>query len=115
MNSYFEFETNYNDFKEINFHSPKDKKQPEPPHKPFKEMIESIENLQRVVHPEMRVMNQSLLEATKVLQEVKEKKYGSLIELKNLRKKYYDSVREINLRRDLLLDSQKAIDGIFLR
>ena len=115
MNSYFEFESNYNDFKGINFHSPKDKKQPEPPHKPFKEMIESIENLQKVVHPDMRVMNQSLLEATKILQEVKEKKYSSLIELKNLRKKYYDSVREINLRRDLLLDSQKAIDGIFVR
>jgi hypothetical protein len=83
----------------------------------MKSMVTDIAKLEKVAHVDIRQMCNFISGNIKIynslLSLVNDKKSKSKVT--NLLQKYFKNLRTLNLKRDLLIDSQKAIDGIFIR
>jgi hypothetical protein len=83
----------------------------------MKSMVIDIAKLEKVAHSDIRPMCKYITDNIKLYNSltplVNDKK--SKNKMTNLLQKYFKNLRTLNLKRDLLIDSQKAIDGIFIR
>lgn len=127
-NTYFEFEYFYNRMKEEGIGGYVSKEQlkkmgitddkfiPEQliqNSKALNAVMDDLKKLNKVAHRDFKSASEKLLEAYQVLDELNNKLIRSKSKWVSLNQKYFGLLREINLSRELFIDSQRAIDEVF--
>jgi len=127
-NSYFEFEFFYRRMKQIGINEYLSKERLKemnitnpkyvPPQllensKIMREFIEDLRKFSKVAHNDLKRTSEKLIEAYVLMDQLNNKMLKPKARWTGLFKKYYALLREINLSRELFIDSQKAMDGVF--
>ena len=126
-NTYFEFETYYSRMRQIGINGFLTKEELKKigldPKYPSSKLMENSKAINGIVGDLKKLSNvanryfkkpcENLIAAYLLIDQMNNKRITSKSQWTSIYKKYFATLREINLSRDLFIDSQKALDGVF--